>query len=303
LIQNYMNFELIVVDDGSTDHTKEAVSSFEDPRIKYFYKENGGPYTARNLGMKKAAGDFIIPLDADDMMTPDYISSHLQEFERCPDADLIYCDDYLIDTGGKPTRIIERPEYTERKFLIRDLFQCGFPVVPFRTCIRKSVFDRIGLFDDSFRNGMDYDMMRRFVMHGFKAHHLKAPLYLRRMAPDSVSRKASDEGARANFEVLRRFTESFGYDELFPDVAWDKIDPDKRQLHAKCLVAGVYLSIGQNFINSNSPTLYVRTAFEHAWTQLNDCLKIDPDNEQIRELMQKCSLGRQKYNQKVPVNV
>ena len=295
LIQNYMNFELIVVDDGSTDNTKDAVLSFEDPRIKYFYKENGGPYTARNLGMKKASGDFIIPLDADDMMTPDFISSHLKEFEKFPDADLIYCDDYLIDISGKPTRIIERPEYTDRKHLIRDLFHCGFPVVPFRTCIRKSVFDKIGLFDDSFRNSMDYDMIRLFVRHGLKARHLKAPLYLRRMLPDSVSRKPSHEGARANFEVLKRFTESFSYDELFPDVAWDKIAPDKKSLHAKCLTAAAYLSIGQNFINSNSAPLYAKKAFEQAWSELNECLKMDPGNDQIRQLMQKCDLGRQKY--------
>ncbi len=295
LIQNYMNFELIVVDDGSTDHTKDAVLSFGDPRIKYFYKENGGPYTARNLGMKKASGDFIVPLDADDMMTPDYISSHLKEFEKCPDADLIYCDDYLIDTIGRPTRVIERPEYTDRKYLIRDLFHCGFPVVPFRTCIRKSVFDKIGKFDDSFRNSMDYDMIRLFVKHGLKAHHLKAPLYLRRMVLDSVSRKPSHEGARANFEVLKRFTESFSYDELFPDVAWDKIAPEKRSLHAKCLVAATYLSIGQNFINSNSSPVYAKKAFEQAWSELNECLKMDPNNDQIRQLLQKCDLGRQKY--------
>jgi len=298
LIQNYMNFELIVVDDGSTDRTRDVVLKFKDPRVKYFYKENGGPYSARNLGMKNAGGDFIVPLDTDDMITPDYIARHLQEFERCPDADLIYCDDCLIEEDCKPIRVIERPEYTDRKLLIRDLFRCGFPIVPFRTCIRKSVFDRIGLFDDGFRNAMDYDMIRRFVKHGLKAHHLKAPLYLRRMTPDSVSRKVSDEKVRAHFEVLRRFTESFSYDELFPDVAWDKIAPESRQLHAKCLAAMTYLAIGQTYVKTNSP-IYARTAFGKACSELRDSLKMDPGNTRIRQLLQKCEFGRQRYDEQI----
>jgi glycosyltransferase involved in cell wall biosynthesis len=298
LTQSYGNFELIVADDGSTDNTKDIILSFKDERIKYFYKENGGPYSARNLGMEKATGDFIVPLDADDMMTPDYIARHLQEFERCPDADLIYCDDYLIDEVCKPIRVIERQEYADRKSLIRDLFRCGFPIVPFRTCIRKSVFDRIGLFDDGFRNAMDYDMIRRFVKHGLKAHHLKAPLYLRRMLPDSVSREVTDEKVKAHFEVLRRFTESFSYDELFPDVAWDKIAPEKRQLHAKCLAAVTYLAIGQVYVKPNSP-IYAKMAFEQACSEMRGSLKMDPGNPRIRQLLQKCEFGRQRYDEAI----
>jgi len=154
------------------------------------------------------------------------------------------------------------------------------------------------LFDDGFQNAMDYDMIRRFVKHGLKAHHLKAPLYLRRMTPDSVSRKVSDEKVRAHFEVLRRFTESFSYDELFPDVAWDKIAPEMRQLHAKCLAAMTYLAIGQTYVKTNSP-IYARTAFGKACSELNDCLKMDPGNQRIRQLLQKCEFGRQRYDEQI----
>jgi glycosyltransferase involved in cell wall biosynthesis len=298
LIQNYMNFELIVVDDGSTDRTKDVVLSFEDPRVKYFHKKNGGPYSARNLGMKKATGDFIVPLDADDMITPNFISMHLQEFERRPEADLIYCDDYLIDEDCKPIRVIERSEYADRKLLIRDLFRYGFPMVPFRTCIRKNVFDKIGLFDDEFQSGMDYDMIRRFIKHGLKAHHLKAPLYLRKMVPDSVSRRISNERVRAHFEVLRRFTESFSYDELFPDVAWDKIASERRQLYAKCLAAVTYLTIGQTFVKTDSP-MYGKMAFERACSELRGFLEIEPNNHKVRELLKKCELGMHRYEEQM----
>ncbi|MHC4555826.1 MAG: glycosyltransferase [Planctomycetota bacterium] len=294
LIQNYRNFELIVVDDGSTDSTKDIITSFKDNKIKSFHKENAGPASARNLAIKKSKGAFIIFLDTDDMMTPDFIAKHLQEFENDPEADLVYCDDCLIDENDKPIRVINRPEYTSRKLLIRDLFCNGFPIVPFRTCLRRSVFDKIGFFDESLLVGEDYDMMRRFVKQGLKIRHLTGALYLRRIAGNSLSRNYSAQKAKCHFDVVRRFTDTFAYDELFPDLEWDKIAPEMRQLHAKCLAAGTYLAIGREYIKTNA-TEYSRTAFDQACLELNDCLKIDPENQRLRKLLQKSELIRARY--------
>jgi len=301
LIQNYRNFELIVIDDGSTDNTRNIVTSFEDDKIKYLYKNNGGPSSARNLGISKAKGQYIMPLDSDDMIMPEFISKHLAEFEKHPDADLVYCDDYLINENGKPIRVIERPEYTDRKALIRDLFRCGFPVVPFRTCIRKSVFNKIGLFDEELLVGEDYDMMRRFLKHGLKIHHLPGALYLRKMTFNSLSRNFTAQNAKFHFDVVRRFTDTFTCDELFPDVAWDKIAPQMRQLHAKCLTAGTYLAIGQDYVKTKA-TECSRTAFDLACSELNGCLKMDPENQHLRQLLQKSELIRARYT-KTPQQV
>jgi len=299
LIQNYRNFELIIVDDGSTDDTKDIVTDFKDEKIKYFYKDNGGPSGARNLAISKAGGQYIMPLDADDKMTPDFIARHLHEFEKHPETDLVYCDDYLIDRNDKPIRIIKRPEYTDRKLLIRDMFRSGFPVVPFRTCIRRSVFDKIGFFDEKLPVGEDYDMMRRFVKHGLKICHLPSALYLRRMTENSLSRNLTPYKAKCQFELVKRFTETFRYDELFPDVEWNEIPADERQLHAKCLSVVTYLAIGQDYVNLHSANFYANIAFEQACSELNDCLEMDPNNRQIRELLQKCELGRQRYEKHV----
>jgi glycosyltransferase involved in cell wall biosynthesis/ADP-heptose:LPS heptosyltransferase len=299
LIQNYRNFELIIVDDGSIDNTRDIIAGFKDEKIKYFYKENAGAASARNLGIKKSQGAFLIHLDSDDMITPDFIAKHLQQFEKHPEADLVYCDDYLIDENEKPIRVIERSEYPDQKSLIRDLFRSGFPVVPFRTCIRRSVFDKIGFFDEDLLIGEDYDMMRRFAKSGLKIHHLKGALYLRRMTSDSLSRNYSAQKAKCHFDVLKRFTDTFAYDELFPNVAWDKISAQMRQLHAKCLAAVTYLAIGQDYVKSNSPPIYAKMAFRQACSELNDCLKIDPNNQQIQQLLQKCEFGEQKYDEQI----
>ncbi|MHC4680535.1 MAG: glycosyltransferase [Planctomycetota bacterium] len=300
LIQNYRNFELLIINDGSTDNTEEIVLGFKDERIRYYRQENRGLAATHNVGIKQSRGEFIIKLDCDDMMVPDFIAKHLQEFEKHPEADLIYCDDCLIDEDSKPIRVIERPEYTDRKLLIRDLFRGGFPVVPFRTCIRRSVFDKIGFFDEELLVGEDYDMMRRFIKQALKAHHLKAPLYIRRMTRDSLSRrKPSSRKVEVHFELMRRFTETFSCDELFPDVEWDKIAPERRQLHAKCLAAVTYLAIGQHYVELNSLPIYAKMAFGQACSELSDCLKIDPNNHRIQQLLHKCELGQQKYDEKI----
>jgi len=289
--QSYKNFELIVVDDGSTDKTRDIIAGFKSDKIKYSYKENEGAASTRNVGIKNSKGKFIINLDPDDTMTPDFITKHLQEFEKHPEADLVYCNDRLIDTDGKLIRVIERPEYTDRKPLIRDLFRCGYSMVPFGTCIRRGVYDKIGFYDEALLAGEDYDMMRRFVKGGLKMHHLRDALYLRRKVSDSFSTDYTAEKARCHFEVVKRFIDSFSYDELFPDVEWDKIAPQGRQLHAKCLAAVTCLAIGQAYVRSNA-SIYAQTAFEQARSELNDCLKIDPNNQQVRKLLQRCEFGR-----------
>ena len=139
-------------------------------------------------------------------------------------------------------------------------------------------------------------MIRRFVKHGLKAYHLKGPLYLRRMTGNSLSRSHSLQKAKCHFNVVKRFTDTFTYSELFPDVTWDEIPQDKQQIHAKCLVVATYLAMGEDFLRSNSSRIYVKMAFEEACRQLHECLKIDPDNWEIRQLLNKCEHGRQKYD-------
>jgi len=295
LIQNYRNFELIVVDDGSTDRTAEIVRGFKNAPIKYFYKEHGGLASARNVQLQKSAGSYIVTLDSDDMMTPDFLTHHLQAFERHPEADLVYCDDYLIDEKDKPIRVIDRLEYSDSKKLVSDLFRCGFPIVPFRTCIRRNVFDKIGLYDERLIVAEDYDMMRRFVNRGLKIQHLPGAFYLRRVNTNSHSRNLNAVKAKSQFEAIRRFTETFLPEQLFPDVQWDKLPTEQKTMLTKCREAFVYLGIGIQYMNSKAPA-YAEAAFEMACAEMDDCCKIEPANHQVRNLREKCLAIRDKHS-------
>ena len=93
LEQTYTNWECIIVNDGSPDHTEEVAQEWlkKDERFKYIKKENGGLSSARNAGIEIAKGDFILPLDADDKISQDYILLGLKEFEKDSHLKVVYC--------------------------------------------------------------------------------------------------------------------------------------------------------------------------------------------------------------------
>ena len=298
LIQNYRNFEIVVVDDGSTDNTKEILQKFNDPGIRYIALEkNQGVSHARNVAVQQARGEFIISLDADDMLMPDFISRHLIEFEKHPDTDMIYCDDLLIDENDKPIREIKRQNYRNCKSLIGDLFRYGFPIVHCRHFVRRNIFDRIGLYDESLIIGEDYDLMRKFVKEGLKFYHLPENLCLRRVVDSSLSRKFSAEKAKSHFDVVKRYSDTFACEELFPDVDWNKIAPEKRKLQAKCLSAVTCFTIGQSYVKT--APVYAKTAFDQACSELDECFRMDPANPHVQQLLKKCEAIRTQCEQAV----
>lgn len=80
--QTFVDFELIIVDDGSTDHTKSHIQSYTDPRIKYVFQENGERGKARNTGVQHATGNYVFFLDSDDLIYPDHLQHAFDEIQQ-----------------------------------------------------------------------------------------------------------------------------------------------------------------------------------------------------------------------------
>ena len=100
LAQSYGNFEAILVDDGSTDSTRDVVSRYADSRIRYFYKANGGLSSARNFGLAVARGEFIAFLDSDDVWKHWKLTAQIEIFRLHPEVGLVWSDMSTFETAG-----------------------------------------------------------------------------------------------------------------------------------------------------------------------------------------------------------
>lgn len=103
LSQDYDNFEVVVVNDGSTDRSAEIVKSIDDPRIRLIEQENGGPSKARNTGVKNAKGEWIVFLDADDEFLPGALKRFSEMKDTIKDVEIFNCS-FLICDGKKRTK-------------------------------------------------------------------------------------------------------------------------------------------------------------------------------------------------------
>jgi glycosyltransferase involved in cell wall biosynthesis len=109
LSQTYVNLELIIVNDGSTDNSLKIIESQKDSRIQLFSKKNGGPASAQNLGFSKVSGEFVALHDSDDLWVSEKIASHINHLRRSPDIDVSYAYSQMIDRDGNLLFNIQKP--------------------------------------------------------------------------------------------------------------------------------------------------------------------------------------------------
>lgn len=147
LNQTFLDWELIIVDDGSADNSKELILSFNDSRIQYVYQENKGVCFARNHGASIAKGEYITFLDSDDYVTPFWLNN-FNEILSSKKSDIIFCDMDVIDLN-KNTKKTVRALYPflENKYSEDGLYLAG------TFCIKNSFFKELEGFDENIKFG------------------------------------------------------------------------------------------------------------------------------------------------------
>lgn len=161
LDQTYTNFELIIVDDGSTDKSYKEILKFPDNRIHYYYKENGGVSSARNFGIQKAQYDMVCFCDADDVWNNDYLQTLTNLVMKYPKCGMYAMAYKKIFKSGKVENIlIEGPG---SDFIIHDLCYKKniYSIQTSGICITKSIITTIGGFRLGIKAGEDLDMWLR----------------------------------------------------------------------------------------------------------------------------------------------
>ena len=161
LLQKGADFELIIIDDGSTDSTRSFIdSSYPLPVTRYFYQENSGPAAARNLGIKEAKGEWIAFLDSDDEWKPEKLKAQLEFFLENPSYLICQTEEIWIRNG---TRV--NPMKKHKKFGGFIFAKC-LPlciVSPSAVMMHHKLFDEVGRFDESLPACEDYDLWLRIA--------------------------------------------------------------------------------------------------------------------------------------------
>jgi glycosyltransferase involved in cell wall biosynthesis len=160
LNQSFKNFELIIIDDGSTDNTAEIVKSYSfDERVKYFYQDNTGLSGARNTGISLSQGDYVAFIDCDDIWYPKKIELQLKSMKKNPKAGLSFGWISYIDERD---RFIGYKEYRIYNNFYENLILGNYVDNGSVPLIKRECFDKIGYFDPTIA-GEDWDMWIRIA--------------------------------------------------------------------------------------------------------------------------------------------
>ncbi len=211
LAQTRQDFEVIVIDDGSSDDTAavaEAIAA-EDHRVSVYRQANAGPSAARNHGISASAGKYVSMLDSDDLWLADYLAEMGRALDLDPQAGFAYTDAWELDEASgrflKATATArQRPpaETLPHERFVAELMQRNF--VYNAVTVRRSVLDQVGGYDPSMSHGEDYELWLRIAISGFTAVRVAGPLAIKRDSPRSLSgdTEAMEAGVRLAYRAV-----------------------------------------------------------------------------------------------------
>lgn len=174
--QTYTDYEVIILDDGSTDNTAQVAAAY--PQAKYIYQENAGIAAARNRLLEEARGEFIAFLDADDMWLPEKLEKQVAHLDEHPDCSIVF------------TAVENFSERAQENLTKRELqlMKVELPYILPTACMRVELAEKVGKFAVEYTYGEDTHWLARLWASGeFLSFSLSQALYLRRIHGDNIS--------------------------------------------------------------------------------------------------------------------
>ncbi len=210
LKQTYQDFELIVIDDESRDNTLNILGEYQKKyqgKIKIIKKQNGGPASARNEGIKAATGEYIAFNDADDLWLPEKLDKQIAHFDmQLSEVGMVYTHAKKFDLNGVWTLPEKHSNRYHEGNIFIPLLKKNF--IPNQSVIvRRNCFDKVGLFDESpdLISIEDYDMWLR-IAKKYKVSYLDAMLSLYREHSGGISKKY-EKSFNANIDLIKKHSE------------------------------------------------------------------------------------------------
>jgi len=211
LDQTYENFELIVVDDGSTDNSLTIVSNYGDrvTALQHPGGENRGQSAAINLGLAHSDGEHVAILDSDDYWALDKLEKQVAVLDANPGVGLVYGNARIVDDYGNLLHLRYGDSHREQNEIGRILADCYFSV-PSNSMIRRRVLDRVGAFNEALRAAQDHDMAIR-IAEATKLAYIPDVMFHYRRHADSISAGRADLRWRNGFKILEAARQRFDY--------------------------------------------------------------------------------------------
>ena len=202
LAQTFENFELVVVDDGSTDRTLEVLNSYTDPRLRVARNtRNQGIPATRNHGLKLARGEYIALLDSDDHAYPERLARQVKFLDANPQITQVGSWCSFMDSDGNMLDKVRRQPLKPEDIHAHLLFHC--PVINRTVMARTAALQEIG-YDTAFPRCQDYEMHSRLVMAGHSLANLPEILVCGREHPGRFTGQTSELGRDRKIAVYRR---------------------------------------------------------------------------------------------------
>ncbi|MDY0040840.1 MAG: glycosyltransferase, partial [Desulforhabdus sp.] len=234
LNQTVQPAEILVVDDGSTDGTPDYVRGIDSELLRCIRKEHTGAPDTRNRGIVEARGNYILWVDDDDLLQADALSSHLSTLAKHPAADVVYGVLQVSDHAtGEVTRLFNPKDWFNHPELLPSSLMSSCPIPNPGTLVRRSVYNRLGMYDAGFLRAHDYEFWTRCVPSlVFKKNHSIVCRY--RIHQTNIS---AGDFIDLSYEslIVRRLVQRIGLRGIFP--YWDWSQTEAAQAAALFMVA------------------------------------------------------------------
>jgi glycosyltransferase involved in cell wall biosynthesis len=197
LNQSYENFEVVVIDDGSTDDTRAVVESCKEStdRVRYIPQENGGVSSARNHGIAKSEGEYLLFLDADDLLLSNSLAELATFLDTHPDTGLVYSDGYFCDASGQEfMRLSEHRRGNFAGNVLDHIVLDNFIVAPHCAMVRRACLESLDPpgFDEALSFSADRDVWTRLAQD-YTFGYVSVPTCKYRVHGDIMSSRRSGQ--------------------------------------------------------------------------------------------------------------